>query len=200
MTNNNFNRSALRAAADIDLAERARIAAAKQAAMEANPLSQVPVIVQEIPDSALYDLFRGESLSAGNTATILAQALIANNLDAVAHILNVNFSGPMPPSFKQALPQLAQMHLQVLLSAAEQKATLALAAATMTATMAAIQPTDAVRWYGSDGKLESGYAATYIARKRAEMAELEKASVKLAIVDNDKADDGDEVDREAEEA
>ena len=95
--NNNFNRDSLRSVPAIDLAERAR-QAKERADAAAVSAAQIQLVVQEIPNSCLYEIYMKESLDASRNADILAHALVVNDVGAIAKVLSIAFDGPMPPA------------------------------------------------------------------------------------------------------
>lgn len=167
--NNNFNRDSLRSVPAIDLAERAR-QAKERADAAAVSAAQIQLVVQEIPNSCLYEIYMKESLDASRNADILAHALVVNDVGAIAKVLSIAFDGPMPPAFKQQAPNLASLRIGLLMGMAQQKATLALAAAQMTAIDLQRTPDDSVapRWYGPAGTVDGGYGKTYLDGKMAD--------------------------------
>ena len=173
MPDNNFNRAALRDAAAIDLGERA--AARKrleemQAAAAANPWNQIDIVIQEIPNSCLYEIYSGESLAAQQKAQRLGQAVALGNAPLIAAILGINFDGPMPRDWAQGAMNLAYAHITMNVGIAQQKAQLALAAATM-AQLDFDRGRDTPDWHGPDGTLGDGsHAKVYLDKKLAQKA------------------------------
>lgn len=180
MADNNFNRADLRMAPDIDLIRRAEMRKRREeleAARAADPWAGVAIDVNQIPNSALYEIFRNESINHAQTAQLLMQAHNLNNAEMLAQILNIDFGGgAIPSGFKQLAPAIAQANASMQAAAAQQKATLALAAATM-----ASRDGHAPRWYADDGSLTGEcYAAKYLARKLAERPQDPEPVVDLA--------------------
>lgn len=144
--NNNFDRNNLREFANkLPVPDLAAIAA--KPAIAQHPWAGIPININLIPESCLFDLFLGESVDAANNAIAIANTL------AAGQALSAPNGRPIPTA-------VANMILSMQLAIAQQKATLAHAAATMSLGDPGGERT---RWRGPDGTLETGWAARYYA-------------------------------------
>jgi hypothetical protein len=182
----NFNRRNLNAAVP-DLAQVAQQKAQRdaiEAARAADPWNGITIVAGEVPNSCLYEIYTAESLDSASRAANLLHAATANNAEHIAMLLGVEVPPQMKNSFAQNAGSLANLHIGVLMGMAQQKATLALAAATA-AALDNIHP----RWLDEDGTRNGGYAAVYLAKKQAQkQAHIEEIAAFVDARNEGKAD------------
>lgn len=110
----------------------------------ATPYDNIPITVETVPNSCLYEIFRGEA--------IMLLAIAKEMSDMLAQ-------GKLPVGIPA---QYVPILIQTQASLGHAKATLALAAAQMAATEIAAQGrTPIKRWYGPDGSIDTGYGREY---------------------------------------
>lgn len=138
------------------------IAAIAKAQAQVHPWAGIPIDVNKIPVSCLFDIFMSESIDLANQAS---------------NIHNVLANGKLPTDAAgRPVPERIATNIATqMIERSGIKATLALACATMAQT-----ETSVPRWRGPDGQRESGYAATYY---EAELAARQPQPVEFKLSD-----------------